>query len=110
MRKAGLIALGSIEYLFSLIVTSCLMMAVTHWVLNPDRDTKMMLPVFCGGLAVTILFLSDYYYFRLIRCKSMPFRIVGSITLAGVSTALTIPGGILLAELLELPSRNHWLM
>lgn len=55
------------------------MMAVLHWVLNPDRDNKMMLSVFCGGLALTALFLLDYYFFRLIRCQSTPFRIVGSI-------------------------------
>ncbi len=110
MRKAALVALGSVEYVFSLVVTSCLMMAVLHWVFNPERDTRMMLPVFCGGLVVTVLFLSDYYFCRVIRCKSMPFRVAGSIALAGLSTALTIPGGILLAEVLELPSRSHWLM
>jgi hypothetical protein len=110
MRTTALVVLGILEYVFSLIITSCLMMAVIHWVLNPDRDTKMMLPVFCGGLALTVLFLSDYYFFRLIRCKSMPLRIVASIVLAVVTTTLTIPGGVLLGELLELPSRNYWLM
>ena len=101
-----MVALGGVEYVFTLILTSCFMMAVLHWALDPNRDTKMMLPVFCGGLALTVLFLSDYYFFRLIRCKSMPLRIVGSLGLAGVTTALTIPGGFLISDLLGLPSQH----
>jgi hypothetical protein len=106
MRKAGVIALGSVEYVLTLVFTSCFMMAIWRWVLDPDRDTKMMLPVFCGGLALTVIFLSDYYFFRLIRCRSLPFRIVGSVLLAGLTTALTIPGGFLISDLLELPSQH----
>lgn len=59
MRKAGLIALGSVEYVRTLIVTSYFMMVIWRRGLDPDRDTKMMLPVFCGGLALAVLFLSD---------------------------------------------------
>lgn len=82
------------------------MMAVLCWALDPNRGTKMMVPVFCGGLALTVLFLSDYYLFRLIRCKSMPLRIVGSIALAGVTTAPTIPGSFLIRDSLQLPSQS----
>lgn len=103
MRRVALVALGSVEYVFTLLITSCFMMAVLRWVLNPNRDTKMMLPVFCGGLAVTVLFLSDYYFFRLIRCQSLPWRIVGAVVLGAITTALTIPGSAFVSEFLELP-------
>lgn len=103
MRK---VALGSVEYVFTLIITSCFMMVILRWVLNPNRDTKMMLPVLCGGLALTVLFLSDYYFFRLIRCQSLLFRVVGSVVLAGVTTVLTIPASDLISHCLDLPSQH----
>ena len=82
------------------------MMAVLRWVLNPNRSTHMMLPVFCGGLALTVIFLGDYYFFRLIRCRSLPWRIVGSVVLGALTTALTIPGSEFVSKLLELPSQR----
>ena len=59
MRKAELVVLGSLEDVLTLIFTSCFMMVIWRRGLDPDRDTKMMLPVFCGGLALAVLFLSD---------------------------------------------------
>ena len=110
MKMAARIALGAVEYIFTLILTSCFMMAVLRWVLNPNRGTDLMLPAFCSGLALTVIFLSNYYFFRLIRCQSLPFRIVGSIVLGVVSTAITIPASVLISELLELPSPLKGLM
>lgn len=82
------------------------MMAVLRWTLNRNRDTKMMLPVFCMGLTLAVIFLSNYYFVRLIRCQSLLFRIVGSIVLAVVTTALTIPANDLISQFLELPSQH----
>jgi hypothetical protein len=106
MRVAARIALGAVEYIFTLILTSCFMMAVFRWVLNPNRGTGLMLPVFCGGLALTVVFLSNYYFFRLIRCRSMPFRILGSIALGVISTVITVPASELISQFLELPSQH----
>jgi len=106
MRKAARIALGIVEYVFTLILASCFMMVVFRWVLNPNRGTDLMLPAFCSGLALTVIFLSNYYSFRLITCQSLPFRIVGSIVLAVVSTAITIPASVLISQFLELPSQH----
>jgi len=106
MKIAARIALGAVEYIFTLILTSCFMMAVLRWVLSPNRDTYLMLPVFCSGLALTLVFLSNYYFFRLIRCHSLLSRIVGSIALGVVSTAITIPAGDLVRLFLELPSQH----
>jgi len=98
------IAVGVVEYVFSLVLTSCFMMVVWRWVLNPNRSTYLMLPAFCIGLALTVMFLSNYYFFRLIISQSLSIRVVGSIVLGVVSTAITIPGSFLISELLELPS------
>jgi hypothetical protein len=106
MRKAARIALGVVEYVFTLILASCFMMAVFRWVLNPNRRTDLMLPAFCGGLALTVIFLANYYFFRLVTCQSLALRIVGSITLAGISTVITIPASDLIRQLLELPSQH----
>lgn len=66
----------------------------------------MMLAAFCSGLIVTTAFLSNYYFFRLITCSSLPFRVVGAIVLGLVSTAITIPGSDLVRLLLELPAQH----
>lgn len=104
MKIAARIALGAVEYIFTLILTSCFMMVVWRWVLNPDRGTELMLPVFCSGLALTLIFLANYYFVRLIICQSLSFRLLGSIVLSVVSTAITIPASFLVSDLLELPS------
>lgn len=106
MKIAARIALGAVEYIFTLILTSCFMMAILRWVLNPNRSTDLMLPAFCSGLILTAVFLSNYYFFRLITCRSLPFRLVASIVLGVVSTAITIPGGDLIRLFLELPSQH----
>ena len=106
MKIAARIALGAAEYIFTLILTSCFMMAILRWVLNPNRSTTLMLPVFFSGLALTVIFLSNYYFFRLIRCQSLPIRLVASLALGVVSTAITVPAAELLSLLLELPSQH----
>lgn len=107
---AARIALGVVEYAFTLILTSCFMMVVWRWALKPDRGTELVLPMFCGGLALTLIFLANYYFFRLITCTSLPFRLLGSIVLGVVSTAITIPASFLVSDLLELPSPLKGLM
>lgn len=83
------------------------MMVVLRWVLNPSRsDLSMMLMVYIGALALTVTFLSNYYCFRLITCQSWPFRILGSIALAVVSTAITVPASEVISHFLELPSQH----
>jgi hypothetical protein len=107
---AARIALGAVEYMFTLVVTSCFMMVVLRWTINPNHGFKLMLPLFCGGLALTLVFLSNYYFFRLIACRSLPLRIVGSIVVGAVSTSITIPASVLISEFLELPSPFDGLM
>lgn len=107
MKKAASIILGATEYVFTLVLTSCFMMAVLRWTLNPSRpDFGMMLIAFISGLAMTVTFLSVYYYYRLFICQSLPLHIAGSIALAVVSTAITIPASELISRFLELPSRH----
>jgi hypothetical protein len=108
MRVVARIALGAGEYIFTLILTSCFMMAILHWVMNPNRDPEMMLPAFCSGLLLTAVFLSNYDFVRLITCRSLPFRVGGSIVLGVVSAAVTVPAGDLIGLFLELPAQNHW--
>jgi hypothetical protein len=106
MRKTALVAVGFVEYLFTLILTSCFMMAILRWVLHPNRSPGQMLPAFFSGLILTAAFLSNYYFFRLITCRSLSFRVLGSIVLGVVSAAITVPGGDLISVVLELPSQH----
>src|ERR1700730_18634895 len=104
MKKAVSVALGAAEYVFTLVLTSCFMMAVLRWALSPNRGLNMMVTVCVSGLALTATFLSIYYSFRLFMCQSLPLRIVASIGLAVMSTAITIPAGDLISRFLEIPS------
>gem|GEM_PF-5238103 len=49
MRKTALVAVGFVEYVFTLVITSCFMMAVWRWVLNPNHC-----PYFWGKPRATI--------------------------------------------------------
>jgi len=66
LKIAVRIALGAVEYVFTLILTSCFMMVILRWALSPYHGFEMMLRVSIGGLILTVTFLSHYYSYRLI--------------------------------------------
>jgi hypothetical protein len=110
MKMAARIALGAVEYIFTVILTSCFMMVILRWALSPYHGFEMMLRVSIGGLILTVAFLSHYYSCRLITSRSRPIRIIGSVALAAVTTAITIPVSSLISDFLEIPVKNYKLV
>jgi hypothetical protein len=103
--KTASLALKAVDYIATLFFASCLMTGVLRWALGSDRfESGTSATVCIIGLALNATLLSIYYWFRLFVRQPLLLRILESIVLAIVSTAITIPASSLIEQAFGLPS------